>query len=69
MRLVVQGLRFVVDSKAQDQVQSLLDRFQDLKEDFDRGVGVQTLETVEAVHKVLLTNGRPLALCLPLSHL
>ncbi|KAF8594478.1 hypothetical protein BDV93DRAFT_565398 [Ceratobasidium sp. AG-I] len=61
----VQGLRAVVGTKAQVQVQGLLDMFRSVKEDFDRGVGVQTLETVEgtheivdAVHKVLLTNTR-----------
>ena len=62
----------VIGSKAQDQVKDLLDKFQSLKEDFDRGVGVQTLETanavhvtvdamhetVDAVHDVLLTSGK-----------
>ena len=31
----------------------MLDKFQNLKEDFDRRVGVQTLETVDAVHTVV----------------
>lgn len=49
----VQSLLAVVGSKAQDQVQDLLDKFRNLKEGFDRGVGVQTLGTVEAVHETV----------------
>ena len=41
----------MIGSKAQDQVQDLLEKFRNLKEEFDRGVGVQTLETVEASGK------------------
>lgn len=38
-------------SKVQDQVLHLLDEFQNLKEKLDRGIGIQTLETVDAVHE------------------
>ncbi|KAF8597312.1 hypothetical protein BDV93DRAFT_372673, partial [Ceratobasidium sp. AG-I] len=65
----VKGLRAVVGSKAQDQVQDLLDMFCNVKEEFDRGVDVQTLETVEATHetvvavqKVLLTNAQRISI-------
>ncbi|KAF8597322.1 hypothetical protein BDV93DRAFT_527490, partial [Ceratobasidium sp. AG-I] len=54
----LQSLRAFVSSKAQDQVQDLLDKFQRLKEDFDRGVGVQALGTVEFVREVLLTGAQ-----------
>jgi hypothetical protein len=42
----VRALRTLASSSAQDQVLKLLENFKDLKEDFDRGVEVQTLETV-----------------------
>lgn len=56
--VLVQSLRLVLCSQAEDQVQALLDKFRDLKEEFDRGVSVQTLGKVDAVHEVLLTNSK-----------
>lgn len=58
MLLPVQSLLVVLGSDAQDQVHALLDKFRDLKEEFDRGVSVQTLGKVDAVHEVLLTNSK-----------
>ncbi|KAF8596231.1 hypothetical protein BDV93DRAFT_68204 [Ceratobasidium sp. AG-I] len=52
----VQSLRAVVGSKAQDQVQDLLEKFRNRKEDLDRGVIIQTLETVNVVHEAILTG-------------
>ena len=45
-------------SGAQDQVQDLRGKFENLKEAFDRGVVVQILEAVDAVQGIILTNGK-----------
>lgn len=48
-------------SEAQDQVEDLLGKFTGLKEDFDRGVGVQTFKTVGVVNDkvdALFVDGR-----------
>lgn len=72
MQYIVQGLRAVIGSEAQEQVQNLLDQFGNLKEKFDRGLGVETFETVgvvnnkvdaiqetvDAIRKVQITDGK-----------
>ena len=57
----------MVGLSAEDQVKNLIDKFKDLKEDFDRCVDVQNLETldivqeaVDAVRDLLTTVGKSL---------
>jgi cyclopropane fatty-acyl-phospholipid synthase-like methyltransferase len=43
----VQTLRAFASSSAQEQVDDLLKKLQDLKEEFDRGVNLQMFETID----------------------
>lgn len=44
----VQTLKMAVGSTAQEQIDDMIKKLKKLKEEFDRGVGVQTLQVADA---------------------